>query len=131
MLKIPWVIYTCKKYLYRAEQLYGILRNSDELGKCEIWIAYGDRLISSCPNSQSSSSPTIFPHARKKDGKYLLLQCHDGYESPCSKTKCLLDSGFFDTSGFVKCDDDIVPHIPALREWLISLSPPSHNNNIS
>lgn len=98
----PWIIYTCKRYLPRAEYLYHLLLQCTTWRTGKVWIAYGEPSLSA---------------AQRQEDKYILLPCPDGYDGLCRKTQALLQTGWFDMSGLIKCDDDIVPHIPELEQW--------------
>jgi len=100
-----FVIYTCQKYLQKAEILYSLLKG--RLNRCLLFIVYGDL------NSDYDSKIIA--------NKYIVLRIGDGYDNLANKTICLfrtINKIFPNTVGCFKCDDDIIPNIKHLNSHI-------------
>lgn len=99
-----FVIFSCKKRLHLANQLYDMLESIPN-----VFVAYGD-----------SSSTEMF----RIVNKYIILKVGDEYEDLSSKTSMLIKAmcWLFPGQGLVKCDDDIIPCIPDLKKKLALLA---------
>ena len=101
--KYIFIIYSCKKNLSYANNIYNVIKN--KLEKCKIFIIYGDTI--------------------KTDYKlihnYIILNVLDDYESLNLKTLKLIktvNSIFPNIKGIFKCDDDIIPNINHLNTFI-------------
>lgn len=101
-----FVIYSCRKRLHLANQLYDML----ETLSVDVYIAYGDPTI-----------PDLFQLVEKT----LILKVGDEYEDLSSKTNRLMQavSWLFPGQGMVKCDDDIIPCVSDLKKKFNLLTP--------
>jgi hypothetical protein len=107
-----FIIYSCKKRLNLANQLYDMLNN--QLNNSKVYIIYGDN--------------TIDTEYILNDDKYLVLNVGDYYEHLADKTTKLMkiiNQIFPNIIGCFKCDDDIIPSINALNA---SIEYFTHNN---
>ena len=98
-----FIIYSCKKNLFYANNIYNVIKN--KLEKCKIFIIYGDTI--------------------KTDYKlihnYLILNVLDDYESLNLKTLKIFETVntiFPNIKGIFKCDDDIIPNINHLNTFI-------------
>lgn len=106
-----FLIYSCSKYLHKAERIYNKINN--KLINCKVYIIYG--------NIELKSEYEIV------DDKYLVLNVEDTYEYLNKKTYFLfhtINILYPNISGVFKCDDDIVPNITFLNNFL------NNNKNI-
>ena len=102
--KFFFFIYSCKKYLKKANLLYDLLSN--RINDCKIYIIYG--------NPALSNYEII-------DDKYLVLNTGDNYEDLTNKTLCLLKTALLmnpEIRGFFKCDDDIIPNLTYINNTI-------------
>jgi hypothetical protein len=100
-----FVIYSCKKYLENANKIYNYLNN--KLNNTKIIIIYGENM----------------EQEYKVQDHYLILNVPDDYYSLNLKTYKLLFvlSRFFSRiKGVIKCDDDIIPNINSLQNFIFS-----------
>jgi len=106
-MKILFVIFSCKKYLRDAELLYSILNNNIN---AKILITYGEN---------------IDKNYKVIDDKYLILNVKDDYEYLNEKSIALFNSVielYPDIKGIFKCDDDIIPNINHINNYINNLS---------
>ena len=102
-----FIIYSCKKNLENANMQYKYLLAKGLVGY-KIFIIYGDDLGSS---------------EFKISDKYLILNVADDYYSLNKKTIALLNvvnKLFPNIKGMLKCDDDIIPNINHLNNFISS-----------
>jgi hypothetical protein len=106
--KILFAIYSCRKYLDRAEFLYRLLENTFDQNKVDVCIFFA--------KDDQGSIQTSCNHC--------ILDCLDGYDNLTIKTLTLF-SQCLSYKGIVKCDDDIFPNINYLRKFVnrLHLSP--------
>ena len=114
MIEYVFVIYSCKKYLKKANLLYSLIYN--RLNNCKCYVIYGD------PNLENDYKITF--------DKYISLKCGDYYEHLTEKTITLfkvIQQIHPDVKGVFKCDDDIIPNIHKLNDLFQYLN---NNTNI-
>jgi hypothetical protein len=102
-----FAIYSCKKYIDKAEFLYNLLIEILDHNRAHLFIIYGSK------NDLNINYQII-------DDKYIVLNCGDNYEDLMYKTQYLLKT-FIDLkiySGLIKCDDDIIPNPNAIRNFI-------------
>jgi hypothetical protein len=99
--KILFAIYSCRKYLDRAEFLYRLLENAFDQNKVDVCIFFA--------KDDQGSIQTSCNHC--------ILDCLDGYDNLTVKTLTLF-SQCLSYKGIVKCDDDIFPNINYLRKFV-------------
>ena len=106
--KILFAIYSCRKYLDRAEFLYRLLENAFNQNKVDVCIFFA--------KDDQGSIQTSCNHC--------ILDCLDGYDNLTVKTLTLF-SQCLSYKGVVKCDDDIFPNLNYLRKFIdcLHLSP--------
>ena len=99
------LIYSCNKYLNKAEILFSEINNFSS--NCKTYIIYG--------NPDLDSDYEII------DDKYLILKVEDSYEYLNKKTLILFKTIitlYPDITGILKCDDDIIPNNYYLNNFL-------------
>lgn len=98
--KLLFAIYSCRKYLVRAEFLYRLIEKSlgNSVVVC-IFLGKDDLgpIVSSC-NTHT-------------------LNCLDGYDNLSIKTLTLLEESL-SYAGIIKCDDDIFPNINYFQKFI-------------
>ena len=102
-----FIIYSCKKNLENANKQYNYLLAKGLVGY-KIFIIYGDDLGS---------------REFRISDKYLILNVADDYYSLNKKTIALLNvvnKLFPNIKGMLKCDDDIIPNINHLNNFISS-----------
>lgn len=101
-----FIIYSCKKNLSYANNIYNYIKN--KLEKCKIFIIYGD---------------TKLETEYKIIGNYIILKVLDDYHSLYLKTIQLfktINILYPNTKGVFKCDDDIIPNLKHLNSFILS-----------
>ena len=101
-----FIIYSCKKKLSYANNMYNILKN--KLINCDIYIIYGDTSI--------KNNYKIFYN-------YLILNVEDDYYNLSNKTLKLINvvnTIFPNIKGMFKCDDDIIPNVNHINSFITS-----------
>jgi hypothetical protein len=99
-----FIIYSCEKYKQRAKLLYDLVKH--RLPTCTIFIVVGN------PDLDQDY---------KIDNMWITLKSRDGYEYLSEKTLALCKTIFTifpQESGFIKCDDDIVPNYSIFNEMI-------------
>lgn len=106
--QIIFAIYSCRKYLHRAEFLYRLLENAFDRNTVDICIFLGK-------DDQGPFTTSC---------NYRVLDCPDGYDNLTTKTLTMF-SNCMSYKGIIKCDDDIFPNINYLRKFVnrLHLSP--------
>ena len=99
--KILFAIYSCRKYLDRAEFLYRLLENAFDQNKVDVCIFFA--------KDDQGYIQTSCNHC--------ILDCLDGYDNLTVKTLTLF-SQCLSYKGIVKCDDDIFPNLNYLRKFI-------------
>lgn len=97
--KIIFAIYSCRKYLARAEFLYRLL--DGRLPSVDLCIFFG----------KDDEGPI------QTSCKHRILNCPDGYDNLTNKTLTLF-SECVSYRGIIKCDDDIFPNLNYLRKFI-------------
>ena len=99
------IIYSCKKNLSYANNIYNVIKN--KLLKCKIFIIYGDKLETNY----------------KIIHNFIILNVLDDYNNLNYKTIELIktiNTIYPKIKGMIKCDDDIIPNINHLNTFLLS-----------
>jgi len=107
--KILFAIYSCRKYLHRAEFLYRLLENTFDQNKVDVCIFFA--------KDDQGSIQTSCNHC--------ILDCLDGYDNLTVKTLTLF-SQCLSYKGVVKCDDDIFPNLNYMRKFVDRLHLSTH-----
>jgi hypothetical protein len=101
-----FIIYSCKKKLSYANNIYNQLKN--KLINCTIYIIYGD---------------TTIEGDYKMLYNYIILNVEDDYYNLSKKTIAVINTVntiFPSIKGMFKCDDDIIPNIHHLNTFISS-----------
>jgi hypothetical protein len=99
-----FIIYSCEKYKKRAKLLYDLVKH--RLPTCRIFIVTGN--------------PDV-DEDYKIDNMRIIFKCRDGYEYLSEKTMALCKTIFTifpEETGFIKCDDDIIPNYSKFNEMI-------------
>lgn len=128
-----FVIYTCKKNLEKANNMYSRYASliSNDLLKIKTIIVYGD--------------DSMKKKYQYKEDKYLILNVDDGYNCLYLKTLKLFKTVltlFPNIKGCIKCDDDVMINVECIYSFMenlkkftidysgLSLITYQHNNNM-
>lgn len=108
MTEYVYIIYSCFKNRDKSELLYALLdKVVNEKTTNKLYILNG------VPNLKHDHSII--------NDKHLLVKCGDNYEDLCEKTIQLMktiSAAFPNIRGLFKIDDDIIPNITHLREFI-------------
>lgn len=110
--KYLFIIYSCKKNIDKAENLYYFLISKNFNTLCQIFIIYGD---TSRQEFQDKSQKYML------EDHYIILDTLDDYYSLNKKTLNLFETihYIFPTiKGLFKCDDDIIPNLDHLTNLI-------------
>lgn len=103
--EVLFIIYSCRKKLHLSEQLYDMVNG--KLNNCKVYLMYGD--------------DSIDEEYKIIDNKYLVLNVPDYYENLREKTIkmfSVVENGFPNVKGCFKCDDDIIPCVKSLNNYI-------------
>jgi hypothetical protein len=117
-----FVIYSCRKNLEQARNLYLYFNLDSVFPDCKCFIMYGDPDMDD--NMQYRLTDT-------RGVPTIVLNVKDGYGNLSEKTICLFDSlykMFPNTFGVFKCDDDVVLNIQCVLNYMITFKDISKDN---
>jgi hypothetical protein len=103
-----FAIYSCKKYLEKANAIYDRINN--KLTNTKVYIFYGNL--------------NIEDKYKIIDDKFIELKVKDDYENLSKKTLAIIrhiDENYSDIKGFFKCDDDIIVNIEHINKFISKL----------
>uniref|UniRef100_A0A6C0E091 Uncharacterized protein n=1 Tax=viral metagenome TaxID=1070528 RepID=A0A6C0E091_9ZZZZ len=103
-----FAIYSCKKYLEKANNIYDRINN--KLTNTKVYIFYGNL--------------NIEDKYKIIDDKFIELKVKDDYKNLSKKTLAIIrhiDENYSDIKGFFKCDDDIIVNIEHINKFISKL----------
>lgn len=109
--KILFAIYSCRKYLHRAEFLYHLLDGRLPGDKVDLCIFFG----------KDGEGPIQTSCA------HCILDCPEGYDNLTKKTLTMF-AECVSYRGILKCDDDIFPNLNYLRKFVDRVIASAHIN---
>jgi len=100
-----FAIYSCVKYLDKAQKIYERINN--KIINTKVYIFYGNLNIDT--------------EYKIIDDKFIELKVKDDYASASNKTLAMIrhiDKNFSDIRGFLKCDDDVIVNIEHINKFI-------------